>query len=242
MKKFALLLLAFCTQPAQANADLLEYWHRISPWGEPAEPPPEQKPFELPRLYSDEQHYNSYIEPLRKTPSIDPDSVFTTVLKCFPAQSAFNAELSVVGGFRNGLDQFDQDLPTISSHYVGLVGKIPLYSADERARRREREYQIRTITAQNVAGFIAAIASRNQAYREVGLYRALEARAQARVLNGIAPTTEQVTFLEKVAASHAKVIQQEALIVQYRLALGGLCENSKREQVNTWLMKLTELE
>ena len=209
--------------------------------GEDAPLPPEQKPFELPRLYNDDDHYNSGTHPIKKAPKIDPDAVFLAVIDCYPSLSTFNAELSLVGGFRQALDDFDEDYPEIASHYVGIVGKIPLYSSNERARQREREYRRRTETSQQVAGFIKAIAARNQAYRELGLYRALEARSQARVSRGIAETSEQVRMLEKITKAHADVITEESNIIEHRLALAGLCESSKREKINNWLKKMVAL-
>ncbi len=236
------LYFAFSVQVALASADLLEVWDKVDPFSdeEPA-PPPEQKPFELPRLYSDKQHYNNTTEPLKKAPKIDSDAVFLAVMACFPAKSTFNAELNLVGGYKRAIDEWNEGYPEISDHYVGIVGKIPLYSSNERNRQREREYQRRNITAQQVAGFVAAIASRNQAWREIGLYRALEARAQARVRNGIAETSEQVTYLEKLTQSHANLIAHQSKITEYRLALAGQCENRKRAKINNWLMKLTQL-
>ena len=223
--------------------EALKKWDKIKPWNEKEPPPrpPEQKPFELPRLYSDKQHYNSPTDPLKKAPKIDPDAIFLTVMQSFPAKSTFNAEVSLVAGFKQGLDTWDEDYPDIADHYVGLVGKIPLYSSNEQSRQREREYQRRTDTAKQVAGFVGAIAARNQAYREMGLYRALEARAQARVKNGIAETNEQIQMLKKLAMVHSDVITQKSNVIEHRLALSGLCENVKREAINNWLKKLASL-
>ena len=155
---------AFANEAADVKAEnlltkTLNFFDNANPLteGEAAPAPPEQKPFELPRLYENEQHYNSPAQPLKKAPKIDPDTVFLAVMDCFPSKSTFNAELSLVGGFRQALDDFDEDYPEIASHYVGVVGKIPLYSSNERARQREREYRRRTETSQQVAGFIKAI-------------------------------------------------------------------------------------
>lgn len=241
------VLFVFLSAPLFVSAEsigegMLKKWDKISPWSEEKPPPPpEQKPFDLPRLYSDKQHYNSPTEPLKKALRIDPDEVFLTVLECFPAKSLFNAELSLVAGYKQAINAWDDDYPDIADHYVGIVGKIPLYSSNEQSRQREREYQRRATTASQVAGFVAAIAARNQAYRELGLYRALEARAQARVKNGIAEADEQIQMLTKLATVHSDVITQEANVIQYRLGLSGLCENTKRETINNWLKRLATL-
>lgn len=237
------LLLCKSAKATEANApDFVSNWEKINPWSETAPQPPEIKPFELPRLNGDSTHYNTPIEPLKKAKKINADSVFLMVMRCFPSKGAFNAELSLVAGFKENLSDWDEDLPDISDHYVGIVGRIPLYSSNERSRQREREFQRRNVTAQHVAGFISAIAKRNQKYRELGLYRALEARASARVLNGIAETTEQITMLEKTAIAHAEIITHEASVIEHRLALAGLCEDSKRELVNDHLKQLAALQ
>lgn len=240
---FVLLTMPFLIVQAETITEkALEKWDEVSPWSdETAPPPPEQKPFELPRLYSDKQHYNSPTEPIKKAPRIDPDEVFLSVMACFPAKSLFDAELSLVAGYKQGINEWDEDYPDIADHYVGIVGKIPLYSSNEQSRQREREYQRRTATAKAVAGFVAAIAARNQAFRELGLYRALEARAQARVKNGIAETNEQIVLLKKLAMVHSDVITQQSKVMEYRLGLSGMCENQKREAINTWLKKLAKL-
>lgn len=245
LKMHLFILLVFTALPHvyadEMSADLLEAWENISPFNEQAPPPPKQTPFTLPRLHADEKHFNAPIKPILKTPRIDPDEVYTTVLACFPSPSTFNAELSLVGGFKTALNQWDDEYPDIADHYVGIIGKIPLYSANERNRQREREYLRRNTTAAHVSGFIGAIALRNQIWREIGLYRALEARAQARVRNGIAETKEQVTYLEKLTETQAKLITAQSKIVEYRLALAGLCENSLRPKINNWLIQLTGL-
>ena len=240
---FVLLTMPFLVVQAETlTEEALKKWDDVNPWSEEKAPaPPEQKPFELPRLYSDKQHYNSPTEPLKKAPKIDPDEVFLTVMKCFPAKSTFNAELSLVAGYKKGIDGWDEDYPDIADHYVGIVGKIPLYSSNERSRQKEREYQRRTDTAKQVAGFVAAISARNQAFRELGLYRALEARAQARVKNGIAETNEQIQMLKKLTMVHSDVITQKSKVMEYRLGLSGMCENAKREKINEWLKKLAKL-
>lgn len=75
----------------------------------------------------------------------------------------------------------------------------------------------------------------------MGLYRALEAQTQARVKNGIAETNEQLLMLKKLAMVHSDVITQESHVIEHKLALSGLCENAKRENINNWLKKLAAL-
>jgi hypothetical protein len=90
-----------------------------------------------------------------------------------------------------------------------------------------------------VADFIAAIASRNHAIRELTLYRGLEARSALRVQQGISEAREQVTYLEKVAASHETLIKQEAKIMESRLKLSGMCDPVNEKKINHWLKTIS---
>nr|AAW51297.1 hypothetical protein SOA0008 [Vibrio cholerae] len=138
---------------------------------------------------------------------------------------------------KTNLDEYNSDdWPEISEHYVGIVGKMPLYSTTEQSRERQWEYQRRTSTATSVAAFAQARADRNYAYRLMGLYLSLEARSQQRVAQGVASVNEQVALLEKVAGSHRNVLAHEAKIVEHRLALVALCEDSYSKSVNQYLL------
>ncbi len=127
----------------------------------------------------------------------------------------------------------------LGSSYVAIVASMPLYSMTELNREREREHARRQEVAGVVADFIAAIASRNHAIRELALYRSLEARSSLRVQQGIAESTEQVKYLEKVAASHEALIKQEAKIMDTRLKLSGMCDPVNAKAINTWLKQVS---
>jgi len=90
-----------------------------------------------------------------------------------------------------------------------------------------------------VADFIAAIASRNNAIRELSLYRSLETRAALRVQQGISEAKEQMTYLEKVAGSRENLIKQEAKIMESRLKMAGLCDPLNAKTINTWLKSIS---
>lgn len=217
-------------------------WGIDSPWKEPVAPPPEIKPFVLPTLTGEAPHYNTPAPALKPAPKIDPDVIFQTVLNCYPEKSKFKLDLSLVAGMKTNLDEYNSDdWPEISEHYVGIVGKMPLYSTTEQSRERQWEYQRRTSTATSVAAFAQALADRNYAYRLMGLYLSLEARSQQRVSQGVASVNEQVALLEKVAGSHRNVLAHEAKIVEHRLALVALCEDSYSKRVNQYLLDLAFL-
>lgn len=217
-------------------------WQISLPWTQPAEPPPDIQPFELPTLKGKAPHFVTPSPALEPAPKVDPDAIFTVVNNCYPEKTKFKIDLSLVAGVRSSVDQFNiSDWPAITDHYIGVVGEMPLYSTTEQAREREWEHKRRVGTAKNVATFAQALANRNYAYREMGLYLVMEARSQARVRQGIANITEQVGFLEKVAAAQRDILKYESQIVENRLALISMCDTTRQEQVNTYLKSLAYL-
>lgn len=207
---------------------------------EKADPPPDFQPYELPTLAGDNLDYHNKPAALIKAPLIDAESLFVTVMHCYPADSAWEIDIKLKAKITTDTDDlfYDEDDSSISSNYVGIVASMPLYSSKEISRDREREYRRRTETAEMIAKFIGAIASRNRAVRELALYRSLEARSAIRVKNGIVSATEQVGYLEKVSARNEQVIKTEMEILQRRLQIAATCEPSKYEPINTYLKKV----
>ncbi|PSU00028.1 hypothetical protein C9J03_25385 [Photobacterium gaetbulicola] len=229
--------------PADAKAaEEGKGWNISLPWIQPAEPPPDIRPFELPTLKGEAPHFVTPSPALVPAPKVDPDAIFAVVNNCYPEKTKFKIDLSLVAGMRSSVDQFDNsNWPAITDHYIGVVGEMPLYSTTEQAREREWEHKRRVGTAKNVATFAQALANRNHAYREMGLYLVMEARSQARVRQGIANITEQVGFLEKVAAAQRDILKYESQIVENRLALISMCDTARQEQVNSYLKSLAYL-
>ncbi|MPX97967.1 hypothetical protein EHW61_15105 [Salinivibrio sp. VYel6] len=211
-------------------------------WQDSAPPPPEVHPFELPTLNGHDTHFNTAVPALKTAPRPDTDAIYRAITHCYPEKSKFNIDINIVAGMKSSLDQYSTDnWPEISEHYVGIVGKMPLYSSTEQSRERNWEYQRRTNTATAVASFANAVANRNHAYRMMGLYMALEARAQARVTEGIANVNEQVGYLEKVAGSQRDVLQFEAKVTEFRLALAAMCDDTQQAMMNDYLKKVAKL-
>ncbi|SKA70817.1 hypothetical protein [Enterovibrio nigricans] len=205
-------------------------------------PPPEYKPYQLPTLHGDSPHYNTPTPALKRAPKADPDAIYQSVINCYPEKSKFKLDIDLVAGVKSSFDQYESNnWPEISEHYVGIVGKMPLYSTTEQARERQWEYQRRTATATAVAEFVDAMANRNHAYRMMGLYLSLEARSQARVAEGVANITEQVAYLETVASSQRDILKFEAKVTEHRLALSAMCDDGKAPEVNNYLKRLAWL-
>ncbi len=213
------------------------YW----PWAEgEAEKPPAIQTYQLPTLAGDEVDYHSKPAPLAKAPALDPDAIYKTVLSCYPEKSKFDVDVSLRASIRSADVLDENDLSSgLGKSYVGIVANMPLYSGRELDREKEREYVRRKDTAKAVADFIASIASRNQAMRELALYRSLEARSAIRVQTGIIEASEQVGYLEKVATAQDKLVTDETKIMENRLLLAGMCDPLNAERIGAWLKRLS---
>jgi hypothetical protein len=239
INKLAVTCLALSVSAcSSANDD----WGIDKPWSDSDVKAPKIEPYKLPTLQDNQVDFKDDIPALRPAPKVNPDDIFNAVLSCYPEKSKFKIDLGLVAGMRSTLDEYDSDSwPSISEHYVGIVAKMPIYSASEQSRERQWEYQRRTATAQSVATFTKALADRNYAYRLMGLYLSLEARSQVRVQQGVASVDEQVGLLEKVAQAQRDVVTQESILVQQRLSLVALCEDSHADEINQYLEKLLVL-
>jgi hypothetical protein len=118
---------------------------------------------------------------------------------------------------------------------VALVARVPLYSAAEVDREREREYMRRGKVADAVGALVSSLADRVRLQRELDMTRALEQRAQQRVFIGVAETSEQVKYLEKVADVDGQLLRQKGLIEKARLDLLGLCYESEVDRVDEFI-------
>ena len=184
--------------------------------------------------------YHENLPPLVKAPAINPDNVFNSVMDCYPSPSSFNIDVELRGQLRSepaGDELFNTT--DIGSNYVGIVARMPLYSYTELDRERDREYHRRTTAAASVAKFVAAVATRNHAIRELALHRNLEARAAIRVAKGIVAASEQVGYLEKVAAGQRALIKAEAEIMESRLTMAALCDPEKQEIMSRYLRSVS---
>jgi hypothetical protein len=210
------------------------------PWktDKAAEKPPEPNIYKTPTLAGDGLDYHRKPADLVIAPAIDADAVFKTVIGCYPEKSKYDIDLRLDAAVRS---QPFYD-PTASGSalgrsYVGIVASMPLYSGKELDKEKALEYGRRKDTAKTVADFVAAIAARNQAVRELALFRSLESRSAVRVQSGVVEATEQVDYLEKVMAAQTDLINQEAKIMENRLMLAGMCDPVNADKIGAWLKK-----
>lgn len=207
-----------------------------------AEPkPPLVPPYQIPTFREARPDFKA-VPPLAPAPSVDSDAVFRVVVNCFPERVQWGVELDVVGGARyvddNQISTFDT--AGLARYYVGVVAKMPLYSATELNRERAEEYSRRAQVADNLRMLLQALADRRRAQREIGLYSSLEARSQQRVGLGIVGVDEQVGYLEKVAQAQATLDDAAARIEGARMALVGQCRDGVADEVNRYLTEITK--
>lgn len=238
MKNYLFLPLLLLSPLLYAEGD---FWSRTPIFSGSAEPPPEIKPYQLPRFdpAATGDHYTP-IEPLKTAPAVDYDALYTAALRCYPEPSKFGLEVELETAYRSR-KTYDYTGADIGQHYIGLVARMPLYSTTELNREREREHRRRTDTAKSIGEFLKALAQRNHALREMGLYQSLEARAQVRVSQGVADTAEQVKYLEKIAKTQESLITAETALAEHRLALISGCSDDKAGQLNDYIKDLAKL-
>ena len=163
--------------------------------------------------------------PAKRQP-FEPGRAIALVADCWPSPSWFRPEigLEIRSGQKFGaVGANDQT----QANYVGIVARMPLYSASELDKEFEREAGRMQQAAQAVGQIVEGLAAAHRARRETELYEALERRAQVRVSEGVAITAEQVGALKEVAAAHTSAAQAAAKLTAYRLHLQSLCRRDR---------------
>ena len=182
--------------------------------------------------------------------------LFDMVRSCWPEQSWLRAELSADARVTRRISDTTSSASTsfdpISGQYttnigngekfIGLTFRIPLFSAMELDKERERELTRRSKIAESVGEFVTALAEMQMAERELVLMKSLEKRAQERVSMGVAETKEQVTYLEKVASVDRSLVTQKARLIKSRVQLQGMCDEKKAWVVDEYLKRFKDVQ
>ncbi len=200
----------------------------------------QKKPHELPTYSGDKPSYHAPEKPVKSTQLPDARDLYEKALNCWPAPSLMRAEVGIEGRMRSERSQtLDEDgaFRTAGRFGVALVARLPLYSALELDREREREYMRRTKLADATGNFISILAERQKHVRQLDLLRALERRSQDRVKAGITETTEQVGYMEKVAATEGELLKQSGQLQKARLELIGHCSASQADEVDRYILQ-----
>lgn len=182
--------------------------------------------------------------------------LFDMVMACYPEKGWFRGEFAAEARSTSRMGQNTQTQATSydpstgqytttsqgADTYVGLVFRIPLWSALELDKEREREVGRRISTATQVGNFLSALAEYQITNRELALYRSLEKRSQERVALGVAETSEQVKYLEKVANLDRGATAIRARLISARVILQGLCTEDKAGIVDEYLKRFKEVQ
>lgn len=212
------------------------------PWAtQNPERPPVIPPYEIPTFEGARRDFHVPPAPWVKAPRVDGDAVYSMVIACYPAKSRWRLNIDLKAALRSSAGITDVTDTEIGRSYAAIVARMPLYSADDQDREREREYKRRVDTAQLVADFVGQIAARNRALRDVALAANMEQRARVRVNEGIADADEQVRYLDKTSSSEAALIAAESKIMAARLALVAMCREEEADRVNAYLSNLARL-
>jgi hypothetical protein len=202
----------------------------------------EKHPHLLPTFRGDYPPHHAPPHPGPQAVMPDTRDLFERALACWPVESLFRAEIRAEGRLRNDAGPYydGNGLASGGRSSVAIVATIPLYSGVERDREREREWIRRTKVADEVGLFITALATRDKSQRMLEITRALERRSQERVKIGVAPTMEQVGFLEKVASIEGDLVKQYGDLQKARLSLLGLCTTDRVDQLDDYLVALID--
>lgn len=199
-----------------------------------------QQSHELPTYSGDKPSYHAPEKPPKPGQLPDARDLYERALVCWPVPTFMRAEVTLEGRLRTDRNTYLDENNTMRSGAragVAVVARIPLYSAMELDREREREYQRRTKLADSVGAFVALLAERQKHLRQLELMRALERRSQERVKLGVTETAEQVTYLEKVATVEGALLKQRGDLQKARLELIGHCAPTQADDLDRHIMQ-----
>lgn len=200
----------------------------------------QKKPFELPTYAGDKLSIHAPEKPAKPGAIPDARDLYDRALSCWPSQTYMRAEVFVEGRARTETGTYLDTSGTVNTTgktSAALVARIPLYSAAELDREREREFARRTKIADAVGELVAALADRHRMRRELEITRALERRSQERIKIGVAETSEQVRYLEKVASLESELLKQHGTIQKARLVLVGHCTANAGDALDRHLVQ-----
>jgi hypothetical protein len=200
----------------------------------------DKQPHELPTFTGEKPSYHAPVKPPKPGALPDARNLYERALACWPTPTAMRFEVNLEGRVRTDRSSYLDENNTIrngSRYGVGVVARIPLYSAMELDREREREYMRRTKLADSVGSFVAHLAERQKHVRQLELMRALERRSQERVKLGVTETAEQVGYLEKVANIEGALLKQRGELQKSRLELIGHCSPANADELDRHILQ-----
>jgi hypothetical protein len=206
---------------------------------------PKIRPYRIPTMSGRDVDFRAPMPPMEPVRPVDSDAVFDVVKDCFPEYVSWGVDIDAIAGARYSDDGLFVSVDgtqqsALSKYWVGIVARMPLYSAAEVNRERAEELRRRESVAQNIQALIKALSDRRRAEREVGYFAALEARSRERVGLGIAESAEQIGFGRDYIAAVNKLDEARATIDGARIALVGQCRDEVRGTVNAYLLEVVK--
>jgi hypothetical protein len=215
-------------------------------------------PYQIPLLDGKKERTKAQpTDEYKLAPAPNARELFDMVVACWPERSWFRGELSAEArttrrnSATNG--QNTTTLDPISGNYitqnstgndatVGLLLRVPLWSATELDKERVRESERRSTIADKIGVYVSSLAEFQLTERQMHIHRALEKRAQERVQLGIAETSEQVKGLQSVSELEGKQITNRANLIKARITLQGLCTSEKAWLIDEYLKRYRDVE
>lgn len=146
--------------------------------------------------------------------SPDAETIFDTVLSCYPSYSRYSETYDLKGFELNGLPVLPQD-------------------RDDRLLQQEADRRKKIID--DIALFFEAQVNFKYNIRLLAFYESLEARSKERVRRGLVSIPEQVEQLEKVMKTRLRVEAWKAKLSASRLTLIVYCRDGERDTVRKLL-------
>lgn len=172
------------------------------------------------------------MEPLKLEPGPDAVALFHRVLECYPSRSLFRGELSAELRAAQKSATFDNGA---AGSGAALVLRVPLYSAAEIDRERDREAARRAKAAASVGVFVENLVQWRLTDRELLIAKRVEARSRDRVALGVAETAEQLAHEQRVYMLESKRVDQLAKLTTARLEILGMCGEQQAVSMNAYL-------
>jgi hypothetical protein len=203
----------------------------------------EKPPLTVPLFDGAERSHQPPADPLKRPAIPDYRRLFDLAVACWPEKSWFRGELHLEGRLANkrnattsaAADPATGTITTRDDRYIALVARIPLVSASELDKERNREAERRGKIAEAVGNLVSAYSERVMQTRQLNLLQALEKRAQERVRMGVAETGEQVRYLEQVALLETKIQSLQGDEIKARLHILGLCDETNMARIDAYL-------
>lgn len=215
-------------------------------------------PYQIPLLDGKKERTKAQpTDEYKLAPAPNARELFDMVVACWPERSWFRGELSAEARSmrRNNAASGTNTttLDPISGNYVtqnstgndatvGLLFRVPLWSATELDKERQRESDRRATIADKIGIYVSSLAEYQLTERQMHIHRALEKRAQERVQLGIAETNEQVKGLQSVSELEGKQITNRANLIKARITLQGLCTSEKAWLIDEYLKRYRDVE